>query len=427
MSFSFIYPNTPYNLPTSTTIDISAVIISGSIPSNTIFKIAPTLPSGLNINSTNGSIIGNTTFSSISNSKTYTVDASYSIGVVSTQLVIGVNFLPVFSYPFSPYIIQENTFTSIIPVYLISNIQNINYSLAPGSPLLSDISMNLTTSDGLISGIPSIFSIPTTYTIRANNGGVTYDTNVIISVQTIPTISYPQSVYILTQGIPVNIMPIASINNTNVTYSINSCPLPNGLTFNTSNGNISGTPLLTNTYRQYTITVTNIIGSSQVILVLNIIKVSLAPLVLADDINSGACLTDPDAAMRRKAEILKYKNNSSGLTKNQYWSLIVQGKGPYAKRVWANQNDLGSNPNISGLNSQGNTIICNTNPVICSPTSASDVPGPVTTLCYNPKIPLIGYGQPNRTRVNIGFKWPQRTWQPGDMGFPVGKAGSGSG
>ena len=426
MSFSFIYPNTPYNLPTSTTIDISAAIISGPVPTNTFFRIAPTLPSGLTINSTNGSITGNTTFSSISNSLTYTVDASYSTDVASTQLVIGVNFLPVFSYPFSPYIIQENNSTSIIPIYLISNIQNVNYSLAPGSPLLSDISMNLRTSDGLISGIPSIFSIPTTYTIRANNGGVIYDTNVVISVQTIPTISYPQSVYILTQGVPVNIMPIASIYNTNVTYSINSCPLPNGLTFNTSNGNISGTPLLTNTYRQYTITVTNVIGSSQVTIVLNIIKVSLAPPVLADDINSGACLTNPDAAMRRKAEILKYKNNSSGLTRNQNWSLLVQGKGPYAKRVWANQNDLGSNPNISGLNSQGNTIICNSNPIICSPTSASDVPGPVTTLCYNPSIPLIGYGQPNRTRVNIGFKWPQRTWQPGDMGFPVGKAGSGN-
>ena len=130
-------------------------------------------------------------------------------------------------------------------------------------------------------------------------------------------------------------------------------------------------------------------------------------------------------AMRRKAEILKYKNNSANLTKQQYLSLLVQGKGPYAKRAWANQNDLGSNPNISTLNAQGNTIICNSNGVVCAPTSASDVPGPITVLCYDPTVPLIGYGQPNRTRVNIVFKWPERGWQLGDMGFPVGKAGSG--
>ena len=132
--------------------------------------------------------------------------------------------------------------------------------------------------------------------------------------------------------------------------------------------------------------------------------------------------------MRRKAEILKYKNNSATLTKKQYWSMAVQGKGPYARRVWANQNDLGSNPNISGLPTQGNIIICNdnTNGVKCSPSSSSDVPGTVTTLCYDPSIPLVGYTQPNRTKVNIGFKWPQRTWRIGDMGFPVGKAGNGN-
>jgi hypothetical protein len=285
--------------------------------------------------------------------------------------------------------------------------------------------MNLTTSDGLISGIPSIFSVPITYTIRANNGGVIYDTSVTISVQTIPTIAYPQSIYILTQGIPVNIMPIGSINNTNVTYSINSCPLPNGLTFNTSNGSISGTPLLTNTYRQYIIKVTNVIGSSQVTLVLNIIKVILAPPVLADDINSGACLTNPDAAMRRKAEILKYKQNNSNISKSQYFSLLAKGNGPYAKRAWGNQGDRNTNPNISGLPQDGNTILCNSSSnIICNPTSSSDVPGPVMNLCYNPATPLVGYMQPNRKKTNIGFKWPQRGWNIGDMGFPRGKAGS---
>ena len=422
MAFSITYPYSPYNLPTSSpiVIDISYV---GIIPSNTFFTISPVLHVGLIINSANGIISGNTLFSSISSIKTYTVDASYSTGIVSTNLDIAVNFLPVFTYPNTPYIIQQNIFTSITPVYLISNIQGIIYSLI-SSPLLSDISMNLNSTNGLISGTPLAFSLPINYTIRANNGGIIYDTSLNISVQTIPTISYTNTTYILTQGIPVNILPVTSILNTGITYSIEGCALPTGLSFNTSTGAIYGTPLLPTTFRQYTVTVTNIIGSSTTSLTLNVIKVILAPRVVADNMDGGLCLTNPIMAMRRKAEVLKYKNNSAGFTKNQNFSLAVQGNGPYAKRAWANQNDLGSNPNSSGLPVQNTTIICNSNGIVCAPTSSSDVPGPVMTLCYDPTIPLIGYNQPNRTRVNIGFKWPQRAWQIGDMGFPVGKAGS---
>ena len=424
MSFTFNYPGTPYFLPTSSIIDISASILTGSLPPNTFFTISPVPPAGLNINSATGTISGTTTYASISNSRTYVVDASYSNAITSTTLDIGVNFLPSFSYPLTPYIIQEDVFTSIVPIYLVSNIPGVVYTLSPGSPLLSDISMNLRSTDGLISGTPSSYSPLTAYIIQANNRGIIYETTLSINVLSLPVISYPQSIYILTQGIPINIVPVSSINNTGVVYSINGCILPTGLFFDTATGKIYGTPTLPNTYRQYTVTITNVIGSTNVNIILNVIKVTLAPPVVADNINAGLCLTNPIMSIRRKAEILKYKKNSSGLTKNQYLSLIVQGKGPYAKRVWANQNDLGSNPNISTSSSQGSTIICNTNPIICTPTSSSDIPGPITTLCYNPRTPLIGYGQPNRTRVNIGFKWPQRTWQIGDMGFPIGKAGS---
>jgi hypothetical protein len=52
------------------------------------------------------------------------------------------------------------------------------------------------------------------------------------------------------------------------------------------------------------------------------------------------------------------------------------------------------------------------------------VPGPIMNLCYNPAIPLVGYVAPNRKKVNIGFKWPQKAWTIGDMGFPIGKSGT---
>jgi len=422
MSLSIYYPNTPYILPTSSpvVIDISYV---GIIPSNTFFSISPTLPDGLNIDPSNGIISGTTLYSSITPLKTYTVDASYSSGIVTTNLQISVDFLPTFFYPNTPYIIEQDLFQEIRPIYLISNIQGITYNLI-SSPPLSDISMNLNSGDGVIYGTPSVFSLPTNYTIRSNNNGIIYDAIINISVKTLPTISYPDKTYILTQSVEVSIFPITSILNTGVTYSITGCALPSGLIFDTTTGEIYGTPLLPTTFREYIVTATNVVGSSTTIIILNIIKVILAPRVVADNIDSGLCLTNPIMSMRRKAEVLKYKKNSAGFTKNQNWSLAIKGNGPYAKRVWANQNGLVSNPNISGLPVEDNIIICNTAGILCTPTSSSDVPGPIMNLCYDPNVPLIGYNQPNRTRVNIGFKWPQRAWQIGDMGFPVGKAGS---
>jgi len=403
-----------------------------SVPpaSGVVFSISPGLPIPLTIAESNGRITGLPSSINISPLTTYTIDASYSISGThyntDTTIVLGINFLPAFFYTGSPYVKQigipvESKSPPIIPDYVIGNLQGIFYTDISPVPL-SAIGLTLRTSDGVILGTPTVTTPPTTYTIRANNAEVIYDTTLSISIQNAPSISYPLLKYALTQGLPVSILPVNP--QAGLTYSIDGCALPLGLTFNTSTGEIKGTPTLLTTFRQYTITATNTIGSVSTILILNVIKIFLAPPVTGDAFTGGACLTDPATAMRRKAEILKYKNNRAELSKSQLFSLIAQGKGPYAKRSWANQNDTGSNPNISGLPQQGNTIICNSPAVLCAPTSSSDVPGPIMNLCYNPQIPLIGYIQPNRKKVDIGFKWPQRNWSIGDMGFPIGKAGS---
>jgi hypothetical protein len=75
---------------------------------------------------------------------------------------------------------------------------------------------------------------------------------------------------------------------------------------------------------------------------------------------TGDCLNGynpEDLAMRRKAEVLKYKGNQNHLTKRQQWARNINGYGPLGKKVWASQTDLGSNPNIFGLEENGNTLI----------------------------------------------------------------------
>jgi len=128
--------------------------------------------------------------------------------------------------------------------------------------------------------------------------------------------------------------------------------------------------------------------------------------------------------MRRKAEILKYKGNSAQLTKKQQWSQAVNGAGPLGKKVWATQNVLGSNPNVDNLPiGTGYTLLCKGTPLVqCAPSSASDVPGKITTLCYDPSVPLVNYIV-QRNYSSGGTKFPMHSWQPGNNGFPVGKAG----
>ena len=130
---------------------------------------------------------------------------------------------------------------------------------------------------------------------------------------------------------------------------------------------------------------------------------------IGDCVIPTAQVTQYDLDMRRKAEILKYKANSAQLTKKQQWSQNVRGAGPNGKRVWANQNVYGSNPNTQKLTRIGNTLqlpCVNNNGITCSPSNASDVPGPNITLCYNPNIPLVNY-KVQRTYLAGGTKWPQ--------------------
>jgi hypothetical protein len=430
--FSFNYPNSPYGVATAVPTDISCSIIHASPTQETgvVFSVIPNLPAPLIMNPNNGAITGLPSFNNISPMTTYTIDASYSISAThyntNTTIMLGINFLPAFLYTGSPYIKQvgisvKSKSPPITPIYVIGNLQGIFYIDISPVPLINNgLILNSTTGD--ISGIPIAVTPPTTYTIRANNAGVIYDASLSITIQDAPSISYSQTRYSLTQGVLVSITPVNPL--TGLTYSIEGCALPLGLSFNTSTGEISGTPTMLTTFRQYIITATNIIGSVSTILIINVIKVFLAPQATSDAFSGGACLTDPATAMRRKAEILKYKNNRADLSKSRLFSLIAQGKGPYAKRSWANQGDSVTNPNISGLPQQGNTIICNSPAILCSPTSSSDVPGPIVTLCYDPSVPLIGYVQPIRKKVDIGFKWPQKGWSIGDMGFPRGKAGS---
>jgi hypothetical protein len=152
----------------------------------------------------------------------------------------------------------------------------------------------------------------------------------------------------------------------------------------------------------------------------------------------GAGNLAEELAMLNKGNVLQYKKNSSNLTKKQQYALIAQGKW-VNRKTWATQSSRGyTNPNTKGLQ-RVNTVdlaidvgaaepiiiqdlgnlVCGTlenpvtgqvifrqpNPNFCFPSYCSDVPGPITDLCWNDGI--VPWFPRTRTTMSVsGDKFP---------------------
>lgn len=158
-----------------------------------------------------------------------------------------------------------------------------------------------------------------------------------------------------------------------------------------------------------------------------------------------------------KGNILKYKNNSSRLTKKQQYAQISKGLWCNRTKTFATQSQTYSNPNTTGLKrinytdvpvnntiigfpnntsgpyqygiantfdcssnvlQVGGSLLCNAyvnhctgniiqtvNNTQCYPTYCSDVPGPVMNLCWNPKMATF-FPKNRYVMTNSNNKWP---------------------
>jgi hypothetical protein len=145
-----------------------------------------------------------------------------------------------------------------------------------------------------------------------------------------------------------------------------------------------------------------------------------------------------EIAMLNKGNVLQYKKNSSNLTKKQQYALIAQRKWVNLK-TWGTQSSRGyTNPNTKHLQrvnsvslaidvgasepiiiqdlgnlvcgtlenqKTGEVIFRQSNKDLCFPTYFSDVPGPITDLCWNDGI--VSWFPRTRTTMSVsGDKFP---------------------
>ncbi len=110
-----------------------------------------------------------------------------------------------------------------------------------------------------ISGTPTEDQAATSYTITARNSAGSKSTTITIAIMNKPSINYANSPFTVTQNSYITMTPTVSGTITSCTANPS---LPTGLTINTTNCVISGTPTLIQAANSYTITANNSAGNA---------------------------------------------------------------------------------------------------------------------------------------------------------------------
>src|ERR1700733_14064888 len=115
-----------------------------------------------------------------------------------------------------------------------------NYSVAPALPK----GLTLTTSDGVISGIPAAVAAAATYTVTAKNSSGSTTATISIRVNDIPpAVSYPSTTLTFSTRGSTPIIP-SNTGGAVISWSI-SPALPAGLTLDPTTGSVSSTSTVT--------------------------------------------------------------------------------------------------------------------------------------------------------------------------------------
>ncbi len=168
-----------------------------------------------------------------------------------------------------------------------------SYSVVPTLPW----GLSLNSTSGVISGIPTVATPQSNYTVTAYNAGGSTSVTLSIAVTNgAPaklTYSRNPAVYTVNAPIMVNVPTTTGGEPTEYALSLSSPALPANLTLNPTSGTISGTPTSTSPATSYTITASNAFGSTT------------APLVITVDSEDATLTYSPTTVVYTAGEDIK--------------------------------------------------------------------------------------------------------------------------
>jgi hypothetical protein len=226
------------------------------------YAISPTLPTGLGLNGATGRISGTPTVTSPATTYTVTV-TDVNGATASNTFQMTVNPAP----PTATTAIASATLTQgtssapFTPVTGANGTTPLTYTVSP--PLPTGLTMDSTT--GTISGTPTATLTATSFTVTvtdASSRTASASFTLTVNAHVAATVNVSQA--FLTKNFTVNppFTPIAGSGGTSpLTYSI-SPALPAGLSLSSTTGAVSGTPTALSTVTPYTVTVTDVNGST---------------------------------------------------------------------------------------------------------------------------------------------------------------------
>ncbi len=256
ISVTFATPS--ISVSTTTVVASVAAAITDITVSNdggtATYSISPTLSEGLSFATTDGTISGIP--STTATLQVYTITASNVTNSDSATLSITVNIE-------APNISLATTTITAIAGSAISNITVTNsggdatYSISPAI----DNGLSFNTTDGTISGTPANAATNVVYTVTASNisGNSTATLNITVNPKA-PDISLSTTTITATARSAISDITVTNSGGTATSYAILPA-IDNGLSFDTTDGTISGTPANAATNIVWTITASNVTGT----------------------------------------------------------------------------------------------------------------------------------------------------------------------
>ena len=239
---------------------MGATITGGDVTS---WEVEPAWPTGLYLGSLYGTIWGTPTV--VQNMTMYQIWGNNSGGSHSVFINITVDDrAPSFTYNPENLTLTNNTVSTDLP--LVPTVSNTG-DAPTGWVLMGTLpaGLNFGTNNGTIWGTPTELWTTTNYTVYGNNTGGSFNVSINITVNDqMPTLSYsPENLtfYNDTASSDLPLSPTITGSGEFVSWAISPSE-PSGLSFDTSNGTLSGTPTELLTRTMFTITATNTGGTA---------------------------------------------------------------------------------------------------------------------------------------------------------------------